>query len=580
MIDPRTFLIFCLLAVGTTQAQNVGIGTSNPTSKLAINGNLSIGSGYESVAAPTDGAIIKGTIGLGTTQPDSNAILDISSTSKGLLLPRLSTAQRKAMNNPSNGMLVYDTDSAMLYLRKNNSWNYLALTASSSGSWATTGNAGTSPSNNFIGTTDNQSLVFRVNNIQSGKIDQPLNNTSFGYQTAASTTTGSLSTYIGYQAGYANTTGSANTATGFGALKNNTTAVANTAFGTSALFNTTTGGSNTCVGAYAMQNNGTGSNNTAMGYASLGSNSNANGNTAYGAGSMQNNGTGINNTAVGNGAMQSNSSGSSNAGLGAFVMQNNTTGIYNVAMGYTALANNSSGGNNVAIGNTSGGSISTGSNNTFLGSNADASSGALTNATAIGYNARVAASNALVLGGTGSYAVNVGIGTTSPGNFLEVNSGNGGSSGLRLKQLPTGAVLFMSSSADVAQNNNNFYFDATNYRLGVAAGTTPNSTLTVGGSEALAIATKTATYTASASDHTILCNNTTALTITLPLASGAAGRIYVIKKISAAGNNVTIQRNGSGSDLIDGASSVIISVQYSSYMLQSDGTNWYTLAKN
>jgi len=38
---------------------------------------------------------------------------------------------------------------------------------------------------------------------------------------------------------------------------------------------------------------------------------------------------------------------------------------------------------------------------------------------------KVASSNAIVLGGTGSYAVNVGIGTTTPGNFLEINSGTG-----------------------------------------------------------------------------------------------------------------------------------------------------------
>jgi hypothetical protein len=262
-------------------------------------------------------------------------------------------------------------------------------------------------------------------------------------------------------------------------------------------------------------------------------------------------------------------------------MQYNTTGSYNAALGYAALPNTTTGGSNVGIGNNTGATNTTGSNNIFIGNTADAASANLSNATAIGYNAKVAASNAIVLGGTGSYAVNVGVGTTNPGNILEVNSGTGGASGLRLKQLPAGGVLFMSATADVAQSNNNFYFDATNYRLGITAGTSPNSTLTVNGSIALGIVTKTANYTASVSDHTILGNTSiAAFNITLPLASSVSGRIYTIKKISADVNAVTILRNGSGSDLIDGNTSLSLGAQYSSYTLQSDGTGWYVIGKN
>jgi hypothetical protein len=170
----------------------------------------------------------------------------------------------------------------------------------------------------------------------------------------------------------------------------------------------------------------------------------------------------------------------------------------------------------------------------------------------------------------------IGMGTTNPGNKVEINSGTGGASGLRLKQLPSGAVLFMSSSNDVAQNNNNFYFDAVNYRLSVAAGTTPASTLQVGGSLGTAIVTKTASYTASVNDHTILCNNTSgAITIALPTAAGCAGRIYVIKKISPAGNTVTI--DGYLAETIDGSNTYILSVQYTTVTIQSDGTSWWVI---
>lgn len=51
-------------------------------------------------------------VGIGTTVPHENSILDISSTDKGLLVPRLNTLQRLAVNptTGSDGLMVYDTD--------------------------------------------------------------------------------------------------------------------------------------------------------------------------------------------------------------------------------------------------------------------------------------------------------------------------------------------------------------------------------------------------------------------------------------------------------------------------------------
>jgi hypothetical protein len=171
----------------------------------------------------------------------------------------------------------------------------------------------------------------------------------------------------------------------------------------------------------------------------------------------------------------------------------------------------------------------------------------------------------------------VGIGTITPGNKLEVNSGTVGASGLRLTEMPSGGVLFMSATADVAQNNSNFYFDQVNDRLGISAGITPNSTLQVGGSMSIAIVVKTATYTAQGSDYTIECNNTAgSMTVNLPTAAGIPGRVYVIKKVSAAGNSVVI--DGYLSETIDGSLTNTITIQYGCIMIQSDGTNWIILS--
>ena len=51
-------------------------------------------------------------VGIGTNTPDSSAALEIKSSDRGLLIPRMSAAERAAITNPATGLLVYDTDTA------------------------------------------------------------------------------------------------------------------------------------------------------------------------------------------------------------------------------------------------------------------------------------------------------------------------------------------------------------------------------------------------------------------------------------------------------------------------------------
>ena len=50
-------------------------------------------------------------VGVGTTTPDLSSALDISSTSQGLLMPRLTTTQRDAIVSPAKGLIIYNITS-------------------------------------------------------------------------------------------------------------------------------------------------------------------------------------------------------------------------------------------------------------------------------------------------------------------------------------------------------------------------------------------------------------------------------------------------------------------------------------
>ena len=66
--------------------------------------------------------------------PNPTSVLDVSSTTKGMLMPRMTTAQRNGIVGPANGLLVYDTDvnCVMYYSTTLTSWNSLCAGSSAS----------------------------------------------------------------------------------------------------------------------------------------------------------------------------------------------------------------------------------------------------------------------------------------------------------------------------------------------------------------------------------------------------------------------------------------------------------------
>ncbi len=61
-------------------------------------------------------------VGVGTTNPDDSAALDVTATDKGFLPPRLTTAQRDAIASPAVGLVVFNTDADCLQWLTTNGW--------------------------------------------------------------------------------------------------------------------------------------------------------------------------------------------------------------------------------------------------------------------------------------------------------------------------------------------------------------------------------------------------------------------------------------------------------------------------
>ncbi|PKP49510.1 MAG: hypothetical protein CVT94_04920 [Bacteroidetes bacterium HGW-Bacteroidetes-11] len=224
------------------------------------------------------------------------------------------------------------------------------INASNNSSWGLTGNAGTNPTINFIGTTDGTDLVFKTNNILAGRLNHNQENTSFGVNALSSNTNGISNTANGVSALSSNIAGNYNTANGVSALTNNTIGNDNTANGVSALFFNTTGSNNAAYGRSALYNNTSGSNNTANGSFSLAGNTTGIDNTANGASALFFNTTGYSNTANGRSALYNNTTGNDNTANGHSALFNNTTGFDNTATGRFALFSNTTGHSNTAYG--------------------------------------------------------------------------------------------------------------------------------------------------------------------------------------------------------------------------------------
>jgi len=114
----------------------------------------------QSLAVNTDGSLA-----------NASALLDVKSTVKGILIPRMSSAQKNAIASPATGLLVFQDapDSVGFWYYSGTDWQLLPNVNDLPATvWRRLGNIGTNPATDFIGTTDAQDLVLKTSGNAAG----------------------------------------------------------------------------------------------------------------------------------------------------------------------------------------------------------------------------------------------------------------------------------------------------------------------------------------------------------------------------------------------------------------------------
>jgi hypothetical protein len=333
--------------------------------------------------------------------PNASAMLDVASSNKGMLVPRMNSFLRNLISSPATGLLVYDTNTNSFWYYDGSGW--VEIGASVSGGLSDADNdtyieVEEMPDEDIIrfysgGTQsmylDNKTLhlaapgqsVFVGTNAGTNDDGTSNRNTYVGVEAGTANTSGSRNTTAGYRAGASLTTGIGNIALGAQALHTLTVDTGAVAIGDSALFSTsvaeniaigykagkattngflnifighkagianTSGGYNTFIGPSAGTGNQVGGYCTFIGpYAGFSSNS-------------------IYNTFIGANAGWGTTSGQSNTFVGEFAGTNNSTGSYNTSLGAFSLISGNSGDANTLIGYGAGADVD-GSSNTLIG---------------------------------------------------------------------------------------------------------------------------------------------------------------------------------------------------------------------
>ncbi len=254
-------------------------------------------------------------VGIGTPTPNPRAILDLTSTNKGFLLPRVvltGTTDNTTIPNAPYGLMVInlselEAEGAGIYMQTGTPaaplWRRLGL---ASGGWALQGNSGASGA--VLGHLDSRPLQFIVGGTHVARLGSNSN------------------ILLGLNSGTA-----LPQTVDFNSYNN-------IAIGNNAMTTATAGAFNIAIGNGAMNEANGGITGIAIGGGALNKQS---------VGASEN-------IAIGFSSQNATSSGGNNISIGRQSLSSNTTGSNNLAIGVNALSQNVGGGNNIAIGNNAG----------------------------------------------------------------------------------------------------------------------------------------------------------------------------------------------------------------------------------
>ncbi len=125
-----------------------------------------------------NGSILFGQVTIGSNEPpQKNAVLELKSGDKGLLLPRLaltSTSSSSPMDAHIQGMLIYNTASSNdvtpgCYFNNGEKWVRLSSATLNGDGWSITGNS-VDAQTHFLGTTNDEDLVIKTNSAEGARL--------------------------------------------------------------------------------------------------------------------------------------------------------------------------------------------------------------------------------------------------------------------------------------------------------------------------------------------------------------------------------------------------------------------------
>lgn len=519
-------------------------------------------------------------VGDNPTSIQKSSILELESSRQGLLLPRLADTTAINALTPPDGMIIFLNSDKSLRLRSNGAWKKIADLSEANSNWSLNGNSGTDSTLNFIGTVDGKPLVMKTNGTERLRINS---NGNIGIGTANPTAnlnvdgsvklenlaagTNELDVLVLAADGsvYKRSMSSSafqNAIKAINGIQKQTlslTAAANTTTDTVAVENRNT---DSTIAIYLPVQNGA-SVNKPYGFLTL-----TDWNKIQSA---------VQTITIGAVASTSNVNGAS-----IIADSTSRTIVLHPAdatnPGIVTAGTQTFGGDKTFNGNTTVNGTLTLNN---VANNSSADSVLVVNNGLI--QKRQVSSSAF---GNAIRSINGNRDTAqaivfkNSGTDLTVSTNSTDSIYLNVPDAGTGARGVVTTATQTFAGTKNFQ-DSINAAKTIHVGTTgsANSTMQIDGSVAMAIKTITSSYTVTSDDNTILANTTSgAITLTLPNASGFAGRIYTIKKIGSGGIDNQLNINPAAGT-IDGGASYVIYNDWTYVTLQTDGSNWYIIKK-